>query len=509
MSPMFLLLSLITTAQTTGPVGEHPARFLVARIVADDKATEPWVGTALETGLTWHFRRHPRTDAVPIPWRDRAMRDAGYLPAAADMPPADAKRLARLLGVRTLISGTCRTELAQIQVELQIHDVHTEQVQRCVAEGKDVRELLANAVARLVALCAPPTGPSDPVAPDMPAYSRSASAIEYYAKALRGHQTEKLSRVPFYCAQALQSDAKFRDPMILLALHEVRQGKVANAMRRFQQVARDAQIVGDRIDLGRAQGNLGWLYRQVGQHEVAQSYLNLAAETARQAQDRYNLATALNNLAQLAVSADQADQAVDHLRARQQLLTQLGDQLGMAPNLVFLGTVYEQLERYDEAVATHQQAIEWIHKAGPAAALPETLYHLASAYDGLEQSNLAIENYRKSLQLADPNDPVRILCNNSLGLIYQKQNDYDLALEAFGRALEGLTRSDDGQTRAVCLSNIASVYEDRGQWPQAIENLEQAVNILRGIRHPQLPQYEALLDELRGKSASPADAANP
>ncbi|HUW84703.1 MAG TPA: tetratricopeptide repeat protein [Phycisphaerae bacterium] len=508
MSPMFLLLSVFTTAQTTGPVDGHPMRFLVARIVATDKATEPWVGTALETGLAWHLRRHPLIDAVPIPWRDRAMRDAGYLPAAPNMQLADAKRLAKLLGVGSLVTGTCRTELTQLVVELQVHDMHTEQTQRCVATGKDVRELLADAVARLVAMCVPPIRPPQSVAANMPAYSRSASAIEYYAKALRGHQTEQLGRVPFYCAQALQSDGKFRDAMILLALHEVRQGNVANAIRRFQQVVRDAQLADDRVDLARAQGNLGWLYRQLGRHEVAQRYLELAADTARQADDPYNLATALNNLAQLAGSADQPQQAVQHLRARQQLLTQLGDQLGTAPNLVFLGTVYEQLEQYDEALATYQQAIEWIHKAGPAAALPEALSHLASAYEHLKQADLAIENYRKSLQLSDPTDPVRILCNNSLGLIYQKQNDYDLALEAFGQALEGLTRSGDGQARAICLSNIAMVYEERGQWPQAIENLNQAVNILRGLQHPQLAQYEALLNEMRSKSASATDAAN-
>jgi len=71
-----------------------------------------------------------------------------------------------------------------------------------------------------------------------------------------------------------------------------------------------------------------------------------------------------------------------------------------------------------------------------------------------------------------------------------------------------LTRSGDGQARAICLSNIALVYEERAQWPQAIENLEQAVNILRGLQHPQLAQYEALLDEMRTKSASSTDAAH-
>jgi len=505
MSSMLLLLSLITVAQTTGPVDQQRTRFLVARIVASDKATEPWVGTALETGLAWHLRRRPPADAVPIPWRDRAMRDAGYLPAAPQMQLADAKRLATLLGVTTLITGTCRTTPTQLEAELHIHDVHSEGTRHFVATGKDVRQLLADTAARLFA---PQADAPDVAASKLPAYSRSASAIEYYAKALRGHQTEQLGRVPFYCAQALQSDAKFRDAMILLALHEVRQGKVTNAMQHFQQVVRDAQLAGDRVDVARAQGNLGWLYRQLGRHEVAHRYLEFAADTARQAHDPYNLATALNNLAQVAVSTDQADQAVDHLRARQQLLTQLGDQLAMAANLIFLGTVYEQLEQYDAALATYQQAIEWIHKAGPAAALPEALYHLASAYENLKQADLAVENYRKSLQLAEPTDPVRILCNNSLGLIYQKQTQYDLALEAFGKALEGLTRSGDGQARAICLSNIALVYEERAQWPQAIENLEQAVNILRGLRHPQLAQYEALLDEMRGKSASAADAAH-
>ena len=505
MGSMLLLLSLITVAQTTAPVDHQRTRLLVARIVASDKATEPWVGTALETGLAWHLRRRPPADAVPIPWRDRAMRDAGYLPAAPNMQLADAKRLATLLGVTTLITGTCRTTPTQLEAELYIHDVHSERTQHFVATGKDVRQLLADTAARLFAL---PAETPDAAASELPAYSRSASAIEYYAKALRGHQTEQLGRVPFYCAQALQSDAKFRDARILLALHEVRQGKVASAMQHFQQVVRDAQFAGDRVDLARAQGNLGWLYRQLGRHEVAQRYLELAADTARQAHDPYNLATALNNLAQLAVSADQPKQAVQHLRARQQWLTQLGDQLGMAPGLMFLGTVYERLEQYDEALATYQQAIEWIHKAGPAAALPEALYHLASAYENLKQTDLAIENYRKSLQLADPTDPVRILCNNSLGLIYQKQAKYDLALEAFGKALEGLTRSGDGQARAICLSNIALVYEERAQWPQAIENLEQAVNILRALQHPQLAQYEALLDEMRSKSASPPDATH-
>ena len=168
---LLLLLSAVVAGQTSGPVDLRRTRFLVVRIVAADKATGPWVGTALETGLAWYFRRHPRIDAVPIPWRDRAMRDAGYLPTAEDVKLADAKRSAELLGVRSFITGTCRTTPTQLEAELHIHDVHTEQAQHCIAAGRDVRELLADAAARLFALQAAAPGTPDVAAGELPAYS--------------------------------------------------------------------------------------------------------------------------------------------------------------------------------------------------------------------------------------------------------------------------------------------------------------------------------------------------
>lgn len=89
----------------------------------------------------------------------------------------------------------------------------------------------------------------------------------------------------------------------------------------------------------------------------------------------------------------------------------------------------------------------------------------------LQNWSAAIDRYQRGLDCLEnigyaENDGA-ILWNN-LGLVYQEQARYEEAVSAYERAIELYNGSDDllGKTHAT--SNLASVYDARGDWENAI-----------------------------------------
>jgi len=500
MNTLLLLLAAVLTAQTTDSSPHRPVRFLVAAVTpADqtaDQTIDPWLGTAVERGLTWYLRRTGVTEAVPISWRDRTISSLDQPPPASAGQPHHAKHLAALLGADIVVTGSCSSGPEQLAAELQLHDLRTGQAHDCHAAGKNVSELLSRLAKQVLVTSGIVLDESAAGRIDTPICA-SPSAIEYHAKAMLAYRAGRHDQARYFCGQALRHDSKYRNPRITLAMYRAARGDVAGAVDSLQAVVRQAQRANDQIDVARAQGNIGLLYRRIGQNKIAQRYLDLTAKTARQDGDVYTLATVLNNLAQLQLAQNQPQAALDLLQQRQELLTKMGDRSAAGPNLTVIGTIHEQLGHFQQALKTHHQAVDRMRTIGAKSALAVALHHLGLAYHNLNRFDSAVQYYTESIELSDP---VRTIATyNNLGLIYQQQRKYPQALDAFRRALSNMPDSPDPHQKAVCLANIASVLEELGQYPQAIDALQQTLEILRAVGHPQASVYQEKIDNLRAK----------
>ncbi len=518
MNTLVLLLATVLTAQATDSSPDRPVRFLVAAVTpADqtldqtpdrtpDRTVDPWLGTAIDTGLTWYLRRTGATDAVPISWRELAIGSLGQNPPASAGQPYDAKHLAELLGADIVVTGSCSSGSEQLTAQLQVHDLRSGQSRACHAAGKNVSALLSQLAKQVLVTAGIVLDESAAGKVNAPLCA-SPSAIEYHAKAMLAYRAGRHDQARYFCGQALRHDNKYRDPRIILAMYRAGRGDVTGAVASLQGVVRQAQRANDQIDLARAQGNIGLIYRKIGQNKIAQRYLELTAETARRAGDLYTLATVLNNLAQLQLAENQPLGALDLFRRRQELLTKMGDRLAAGPNLTVIGTIHERLGHFQQALKIHQQAVNRTRMTGPKSALAAALHHLGLAYHNLNQFEPAVEYYTESIQLSDLIQTIPTY--NNLGLIHQQQRKYNHSLDAFHQALSHLADSPDRYQKAVCLANIASVHEQLGQYSQAADSLQQALEILQAVGHPQASVYQEKIDTLRAKTTPTTSQPEP
>ena len=90
---------------------------------------------------------------------------------------------------------------------------------------------------------------------------------------------------------------------------------------------------------------------------------------------------------------------------------------------------------------------------------------LESSKKGLEISNRINHKIEKAKFL------------NNIGVYYQKQNDYSLALIYYENALSLIQAMDDQPTEAECLSNIGILYRDLGNLAKAQQYLSSALEL--------------------------------
>ncbi|MEI6051336.1 MAG: tetratricopeptide repeat protein [Opitutaceae bacterium] len=98
---------------------------------------------------------------------------------------------------------------------------------------------------------------------------------------------------------------------------------------------------------------------------------------------------------------------------------------------------------------------------------PEAMYQMGRYYQGQKRYDLAIDAYRKALDVSS--NFVEAL--NGLGVIYSKQRKYDEAIEAFQSAIRLNPKA------AHILNNLGYVYFLQGRYSESLLTLEQSVAI--------------------------------
>jgi tetratricopeptide (TPR) repeat protein len=150
------------------------------------------------------------------------------------------------------------------------------------------------------------------------------------------------------------------------------------------------------------------------------------------------------------------------------------------PNALYLiGMSYSKKQMYPEAIEALAQVVELVPK------FPAARFELAVCYQNQGEKDKALEYYQKTLEL-DPSNPDAAY---NAGLILFGQNRVDEALGLFEKALS--LRPGD----SAYLEMAGRCYINRGNFPKAIEYLEQAKS---GLTDQERIEFlEGLITKLR------------
>ena len=229
----------------------------------------------------------------------------------------------------------------------------------------------------------------------------------------------------------------------------------------LQAAAEGARRTGDRRGEGRAVGNLGNAYADLGETRRAIEFYEQVLEIMREIGDRRGEGAALGNLGAAYADLGETRRAIEFFEQVLEIMREIGNRRGEGSTLLNLGAAYADLGETRRAIEFYEQVLEIVRDIGDRRGEGNALGNLGSAYADLGEPRRAIEFY---------------------------EQDLEIAREIGDRRGEG-----------TALYNLAVELAKVGRGGEAIDAVEESIQIHEQIEDPWLPQARDLLKRLRGE----------
>src|SRR5262245_52968769 len=302
----------------------------------------------------------------------------------------------------------------------------------------------------------------------------------------------------------------------------------AQAPRISRLAVRIAERIGDRVGLGNALCELGFIYYLQNRLAQALDCFQKGLVIFEEAGDKKGKAGALLGFGGVNFNQRRFDQALGYFEKGLALSEEVGDRKLTSWILSGLGGAQIALGHYDLGLESLQKclaiseevndkiplqvatnniatlytdygrytdALEYLHKSlkireepefsGDKRSLALGLINIARIYNLQGDADQALEYYRKSLKIFEEldNDKLAIaVLHHSIGSIYSKQGHYEQALEWFHKSLQYLEKSQAKIELAMCLTKIGAVYRLQGRYDQALEYLRNGLLLREEIK---------------------------
>jgi class 3 adenylate cyclase/tetratricopeptide (TPR) repeat protein len=235
-----------------------------------------------------------------------------------------------------------------------------------------------------------------------------------------------------------------------LGLHNFYKSNFVPAEEYWRLALKEYTDLKDEVGKSNMLNNLGTINSQIGNSSKAMEYYLLALESASKTTDTVRIATTLNNVGSIYMAKPSTfDLAVDYLNKGLLLATKINDKANMGLSYVNLGEVYFQ--------------------------------------EG--KDSLAFYNFSRATEVFDPLDELLPYTLNSIGKLYSRQGQTELALKYHEEALKKAKTAGSKINIAQSSLFIAYYYEARKEHNKALVYFDEARNLATEIKAaPELKQ---------------------
>ena len=221
-----------------------------------------------------------------------------------------------------------------------------------------------------------------------------------------------------------------------------------DALRMHSEGLKQAETLGDTLEIVQALNNIGTDYRRMGVLDMAQDYHYRAFTICKESTD--SSYTAKKN---------------------------------RVVSLNGLGNIYLSIYSYDDADSVFRQALEGEHQLGSATGQAINYANLGSIYSARGDDEKALDYYRQSMfyNKQDSNLLGMALCHLYFGNIYERRQQYDLALREYEQSDRMMTDLKDLWHALEPRLALASVYYHTHEDAKALALLDRADATARQI----------------------------
>jgi ATP/maltotriose-dependent transcriptional regulator MalT/DNA-binding SARP family transcriptional activator len=233
--------------------------------------------------------------------------------------------------------------------------------------------------------------------------------------------------------------------------------------------------------LTEARMELGRTYNLCGEFEHAQAELKAVLDIYESAGDVYNVAHVSDQLAIVVALLGRIADAAVHFQRAQQCWTKLHNDERLLLTTNNLGFLYYLQGDFDQAETILRKGLE--KAEGLANARPEMYLrqNLADVKRDKGEWTVAIEMYLSSLEMAQTMDEALISCYISDGLAntYRLMGDMNTC-EAWAQRAAAIADDRAGLLElGISATTLGLIQRERGQLKDAVSSLERAVSLLK------------------------------
>ncbi len=282
---------------------------------------------------------------------------------------------------------------------------------------------------------------------------------------------------------AASSDGKAEaDKLFQDGVQQFRRGEYPKALQTYQRVLEIRRQLGDKVGIGQTLNNLGEVYYWMSEGDKALKVLQEALTIRREINDKSGEGETLDNIGLAYFRLNQNEKGLKVLQQALAIRKQVNDKPGEGKTLSNIGLIYLSLEKHPQALENLQQALAIHEKVTDKFQKGITLQRLGGVYD--KDYSRALQWYNEAVTVNQEigNPVAKAYALRGIGLIYFKQEKYNLAIENFQQALPIFQQIGISSIELYILESIGDSYFRQEQYDQAIKYYQQALPIAQKLK---------------------------
>ncbi|RNC85611.1 MAG: tetratricopeptide repeat-containing sensor histidine kinase [Balneola sp.] len=325
-------------------------------------------------------------------------------------------------------------------------------------------------------------------------FAQDLSQIEYQAQKADEFYPSRLDSAAYYANEAwfsiqnLGLNTPLHEEMAdLLGLIYRRQGKTNESETFFLRAIELSKKKGNQQQLADSYNRIGLLYRGTGRYDEAIGYYRQSISLKRAFGDMRGVAGSFNNLGNAYRAHGSSDSAYASYQTSIDIRETLGDERYLSSALLNMGNWLAGEADYQNALVYYERFKEIKTASEDTIGLSMVINNIGNLYFDWGQYDNALSNYLASLELALISSPEdgKLLASKylNIGVVYEKQEYFEEAIQYFREAFRVYTQFDDPQGKGEVFQNLGKVFDEISEPDSALKYYNRALEMVEGTNN--------------------------
>ena len=265
-------------------------------------------------------------------------------------------------------------------------------------------------------------------------------------------------------------------------------GEYVKAKEHYEKALAIAKKIGERETESKCYGYLGTIFRDLGEYVKAKEHYEKALAIAEKIGDRETESKCYGNLGTIFVFLSEYDKAKEHCDKALAIAEKTGDRKTEAGCYLALGGIFDFLGEYVEAKEHFEKGLVIVQKIGDGKTEAICYLNLGGIFKSLGEYVKAKEQSEKALVIAEKigDRETEGKCHRTLGGIFDFLGEYVEAKEHCEKELAIAVKICDREKEASCYLKLGGIFKSLGEHVKAKEHCEKGLAIAVKIGHREI-----------------------